>query len=63
MSNIELGHEDRESIRAYLITTQGTQYEQVQQKDFLAFLSPSLKEQIAIDIFKKQIQKCKDLYG
>lgn len=49
-------------MREYLVTTQGTQYEQNQQREFLSFLSQSLQTRISIDIFEKQVQKNQDLY-
>ena len=38
---------------------QGTKYEQEEQKQFLAFLSPSFKEKVAICVFRKQLMRNK----
>ena len=57
MNNMDLPSDARNNVRTYLITTQGTQYEQTQLKEFLQNLSPSLQEQVAIAIFAKVANK------
>jgi hypothetical protein len=42
MANVKLSEHLQEEVREYLLTTQGTKYEQEEQKQFLAVLSPSL---------------------
>ena len=57
MKNMELPKEAQNEVRFYLITTQGTQYEQDQLLKFLQMISPSLKEQVSIEIFTGTVKK------
>ena len=40
----------------YLISTQGTQYEQQQLQDFFELISPTLKEKVSIEIFLEVVK-------
>ena len=51
MNNLGLRKNTQTDIRMYLISTQGTQYEQNQLEDFFKLISPSLKERVSIEIF------------
>lgn len=42
MEKVKLGEHLQEEVREFLKTTQGTKYEQEEQKEFLKILSPSL---------------------
>ena len=42
MKNMGLPYEAQEHVRLFLVTTQGTQYEQDQLRGFLGLISPSL---------------------
>lgn len=51
MNNLSLNQDTKQDIRMYLISTQGTQYEQQQLKSFFDIISPTLKEQVSVEIF------------
>lgn len=53
MKNMNLPKDAQELVRTYLITTQGTQHEQKQLENFISLISPSLREQVAVNIFAK----------
>lgn len=40
----------------YLISTQGTQYEQKQLEEFFNLISPTLKEKVSIEIFVEVVK-------
>ena len=44
-------------MRLYLITTQGTQYEQEQLTLFLKIISPSLNQKVSVEIFTGTVKK------
>ena len=51
MNNLSLMGDTKRDIRMFLISTQGTQYEQNQLQSFLKLISPTLKEEVSIEIF------------
>lgn len=57
MNNLELKPDTKTDIRMYLISTQGTQYEQDQLQRFFKLLSPTLAEEVSIEIFLEVVQR------
>ena len=51
MNNLQLKQDTKTDIRMYLISTQNTQYEQKQLKNFFDTISPTLKEKVLIEMF------------
>ncbi len=56
MNNLQLKADTKTDIRMYLISTQGTQYEQQQLQDFFELISPTLKEKVSIEIFLEVVK-------
>lgn len=56
MNNLSLNQDTKEKIRMYLISTQGTQYEQKQLKEFFDMLSPTINKKVASEIFLEVIK-------
>jgi len=57
MKNIDLPDDAQQKVRNYLITTQGTHYEQKELQSFIRMISPSLNVKVAICIFTKIVKK------
>ena len=57
MKNMNLPSHVQTKVRTYIVTTQGTKYEQDQLRRFLELLSPSLKEEVSKEIFAKEVMK------
>ena len=62
MKNLQLQSDTRTDIRMYLISTQGTLYEQSQLKEFFKEISPTLEKEVSVEIFleviKSNLQMC-----
>lgn len=56
MNNLGLKGDTMKDIRMYLISTQGTQYEQKQLSKFFEIISPTLQEQVSIEIFLEVVK-------
>ena len=56
MNNLQLKADTKKVIRMYLISTQGTQYEQTQLDEFFKLMSPTLKEKVSIEIFAEVVK-------
>ena len=61
MKNMELPKDAQNEVRLYLITTQGTQYEQKQLQEFLKIISPSLNQKVSVEIFTSTVNKNQQL--
>lgn len=57
MKNMDLPKDAQNEVRLYLITTQGTQYEQEQLNSFLKIISPSLNQKVSVEIFTGTVKK------
>jgi len=57
MKNMDLPKDAQNDVRLYLITTQGTQYEQKQLNSFLGIISPSLNQKVSVEIFTGTVKK------
>ena len=57
MKNMDLPKDAQNQVRLYLITTQGTQYEQEQLNSFLRIISPSLNQKVSVEIFTDTVKK------
>lgn len=57
MRSMGLPKNTAKKVRTYLVTTQGTKYEQNTLQSFLRNLSPSLKQQVSQNIFAKIVER------
>ena len=63
MNNLQLKQDTKTDIRMYLISTQGTQYEQTQLKEFFNLISPTLKEKVSIEMFLDVMKSNLQMYS
>ena len=63
MNNLQLKEDTKTDIRMYLISTQGTQYEQTQLKEFFNLISPTLKEKVSIEMFLDVMKSNLQMYS
>lgn len=57
MRSMGLPPNTAKKVRTYLVTTQGTKYEQTTLTTFLGNISPSLKQQVSQNIFAKIVER------
>ena len=57
MKQLEIPRELQKNVQEFVVYTQGTKYEQEQQKSFINMISPSLATKVSVMIFSSSIQK------